>query len=415
MALILENNYLKLKSFMSEFHPHNTNDDLVYIYDAKNINPVSIDLIEAKKYTQAYFKNYSDEFYFYTYNDLSDFTSGYSTTTTSDYTSIGNVAFHINSNSPFEFVDEAQIIDMNFLLYNKYIYYSINNTKTGEIYHGIYDVKLDKIMFNTNEDIDTFIPYSENSMLAITRDKVYKICAIKSGENCIESCENSDVIRDSNGNICGSSCIGDKYLLIPDNICMNECDTSIYVSNNEKKCGLCKDLDSTKPYKLIGGTECLSSIPHAAELYNTKSLLLKCISGYKLDGNNCIPHCFPTCETCSEYSENEEEQKCLTCNESYYLENEKCIKKIPTTIPNSNNYSNNYTNYHTYDNSNNNSNNNTNYNSNNYINYYPHNNSINYSYNDTSPNTYNNTNYYSNNYSNHNYNDYPNHNSSNSM
>ena len=64
---------------------------------------------------------------------------------------------------------------MNFLLYNKYIYYTINNTKTGEIYHGLYDVKLGKIMFNTNEDISTFIPYSSNSMLAITKDNVHKI------------------------------------------------------------------------------------------------------------------------------------------------------------------------------------------------------------------------------------------------
>ena len=33
-------------------------------------------------------------------------------------------------------------------------------------------------MFNTNESISTFIPYSENSMLAITDENVYKICAL---------------------------------------------------------------------------------------------------------------------------------------------------------------------------------------------------------------------------------------------
>ena len=57
---------------------------------------------------------------------------------------------------------------MNFLLYNKYVYYAIYNTQTQKTYHGIYDVVLDKIMFNTDIEIDVFIPYSNNSMLAIT-------------------------------------------------------------------------------------------------------------------------------------------------------------------------------------------------------------------------------------------------------
>ena len=50
------------------------------------------------------------------------------------------------------------------------------------------------------------------------------------------------------------------------------------------------------------------------------------------DGKDCIPHCYTTCETCSDYSEDENDQKCLTCNNSYYLESEKCILKQPSTI-----------------------------------------------------------------------------------
>ena len=42
-------------------------------------------------------------------------------------------------------------------LYNKYVYYSIYNTKTQKTYHGIYDVVFDKIMFNTDIGIDVFI------------------------------------------------------------------------------------------------------------------------------------------------------------------------------------------------------------------------------------------------------------------
>ena len=121
-ALILEDGYLKLKSFMAEFHYHGDTDNLIYIFDSTSANPKSIDLIQTKRYTQAYFNNITNEFYFYTYNDISDFTSGYSTITTNDYGNIGNVQIHINNKSPFDFVDDAHILEMDFVLYNKYIY-----------------------------------------------------------------------------------------------------------------------------------------------------------------------------------------------------------------------------------------------------------------------------------------------------
>jgi len=151
-ALILDGSYLKLKSFAAEFHFHTSNDEKSYIGDA-SVDPKEKTLIETKTYTQAYFKNYSDEFYFMTYNNASDFTSGYSNVTTSDYKSIGGVQVHINKESPFEFIDDVEIKEMNFLLYNKYIYYAIYNPQTNITYHGIYDVVLNKIMFNTDIDI----------------------------------------------------------------------------------------------------------------------------------------------------------------------------------------------------------------------------------------------------------------------
>ncbi|MBO6243387.1 MAG: hypothetical protein J6O41_02310 [Clostridia bacterium] len=74
-TLILDSNFLKLKSFMAQFHTHDQTDNLVYVFDSTTANPLTINLIEAKQYSQAYFKNYSNEFYFYTYNNISDFTS----------------------------------------------------------------------------------------------------------------------------------------------------------------------------------------------------------------------------------------------------------------------------------------------------------------------------------------------------
>ena len=136
---------------------------------------------------------------------------------------------------------------------------------------------------------------------------------------------------------------------MPEGVCISTCDTTIFVLSGTN-CGLCRDIDSTKQYKLINSTVCLSESekPANSEVYNTNFFLLKCKSGYKMDsdGKTCIPHCYPTCVTCSDYSENEEDQKCLTCNNSYYLEDSKCKLKIPND--NTNYYTNNYTNNYTY-------------------------------------------------------------------
>ena len=72
----------------------------------------------------------------------------------------------------------------------RYVYYKINNKQTGENYYGLFDIKTNKIMFNTNVSLDTFLPYSSNSMLAIKGNEVYRICPIMSGDenNCLEDC-----------------------------------------------------------------------------------------------------------------------------------------------------------------------------------------------------------------------------------
>ena len=105
-------------------------------------------------------------------------------------------------------------------------------------------------------------------MLAITKDTAYQICAIKNDNNqCISECTSGLVIRDADGNKCATSRPNEKFLLVPDLICLTECDESIYfisnyllfqyISNNTKHCGLCKDMDSSKPYRLIGSNKCL--------------------------------------------------------------------------------------------------------------------------------------------------------------
>ena len=144
------------------------------------------------------------------------------------------------------------------------------------------------------------------------------------------------LILDVDGNYCLDSCQSGKYILLSERVCISKCDNSIYALKGSN-CGLCRDLENEKKYKIINSNVCLSQseIPINSEVYNSAFYLLKCKSGYQLsdDGKDCIPHCYITCQTCSDYSVDENDQKCLTCNNSYYLENEKCILKIPTTIP----------------------------------------------------------------------------------
>jgi len=279
-------------------------------------------IIATGAYTQAYFRNNSDAdkfFYYFTYNDISDFKTGYSTSsinTESDYSSINNIQITNNIAPHLEFFNDMKIEEMNFLLYNKFLYYKMIDQKDEKIYHGIFDIKLNKIIFNTNEEITTFIPFSDSAMLAITKTTAYKICAYNNNNDCAYTC--TSYLLDVNGNSCGTSCPNGEYLFSPSGVCINQCDSNIYVSTGTI-CQLCKDKDSSTPYKLINGTDCLSSIPDGAEYYNENLKLLKCKEGYHLENNQCLQDCYELCKTCSEKSTDEENQKCTGCISGFVL------------------------------------------------------------------------------------------------
>ena len=341
MALVKLDDYIKLIGTKIYFNANSQSFD----------SPK--DLIEAKKYSQGYFNAVyeNNDFYYFTYNDISDFCSGYSTSTvtTPNYDTINNVNVINNLISPFEFLDEVEIKQMDSMLYNQYVYYTILNKKTNVTYHGILDIKANKVIFNTDEELEVFIPYIEYrnynpysiSMLAINKESAYRVCVIKDGnsETCLESCSGK-IIYDTDGTKCVSSTDScetfNKMTMIPEEICISvsQCNSSIYTSNSTH-CGLCKDMNSTHQYKLINGTNCLSEIPTGSKLYNFNHSLLICENGYILDNDNdmCIPHCYDTCETCSDFSTNTNDQKCLSCKEGYYLKNDfNCELILPTTI-----------------------------------------------------------------------------------
>ena len=195
------------------------------------------------------------------------------------------------------------------------------------------------MIFNTNEDIDVFIPYSSNSMLAITKESVYKICFLKdNNDNCLDRCSSGNITLDVEGNKCSNGCDDDKYLIIPEGVCSSECNYNIYVSN-ERTCGLCRDLNSTNRYKLINGTQCLNKTINGSEVYNSELYLLACKSGYILKDNNCILNCYETCELCTNYSIDISNQNCITCKDGYSLDNSNCVisfQKFQNQILNNN-------------------------------------------------------------------------------
>ena len=292
-------------------------------------------LFQSLSYSNSYFNLYNYNFYFMTYNSISDFTSGYyngSEEITME--NIGKIKVSLNNGTPLEFIDNnISIKYLNFIRNTKYVFYELQNNKNNEIYHGIIDIQLNKVIFNTNETILEFKPYSNISMLAITENSAYKICALKNelGDDCIESCsDNENIILDSeNSNKCGNKC-KTKYILIPDQICLDSCNENIYTINGNQ-CGLCRDIRlDNKIYKLINTSGCLEQIPEAAEYYNEKLKLLKCKEGYNLIDGKCsrIPSslCHGLCESCYEFSLKDDDQKCISCKAGYLLQEGNCIK-----------------------------------------------------------------------------------------
>ena len=292
-------------------------------------------IFKSLKYSNSYFNLYNYNFYFMTYNSISDFTSGYYNESGEiTMENMGEVKISLNNGTPLEFIDNnISIKYLNFTRNTKYVFYELHNNKNNEIYHGIIDIQLNKVIFNTNETILEFKPYSNISMLAITENSAYKICALKNelGDDCIESCsDNDNIILDSeNSNKCGKKC-NTKYVLIPDQICLDSCNENIYTINGNQ-CGLCKDIEQeNKIYKLINNSGCLDHIPEGAEYYNEKLKLLTCKEGYNLTDGKCSPipssKCYQLCELCYEYSLKDDDQKCSLCKEGYLLQEGNCIK-----------------------------------------------------------------------------------------
>lgn len=277
-------------------------------------------------HSKAYFNDTTKNFYYITYND-NKLISGFSEKGTEiTYDNIYLIPITENE-IEFNFIDDITINSIDFIKNTKYVYYNLTTSK-NENYYGIIDIEINKIIYNTNQEISEFKTLTGNSILAISGSKAYVICTII-GENdeCLYECENGEILIDSQKpNSCNSEC--DTFTLIPENICVPTCDEEIYVSK-DSKCGLCKDIDDEgKKYKFINGTICLNEMPKNAKIANEKLFLLECEDGYKLEQNECkliIEECPENCESCETDSDSGN-LVCTKCGNKYFLEEGNCVE-----------------------------------------------------------------------------------------
>ena len=303
-------------------------DDIIFDVKKENYNYEIIKtkyLTELKSNYIATFEKGSYNFYWCNYNNIADFEIG----AYSDYQEITSENFDIinikkNINSPFEFFEKVTIEELKFIFGKSYAYYKLKYDK-GKYYYGILDTALNKIIFNTNEELLRFIPYEDNAMLAITKDSAYKICAYRYENDCVY-CGNQNIILDSsNYNFCGTSC-NTKYILMPNNICTNSCDESIFIIKNNYECGLCKDLDGENKYKFINQSECIKEKPDNSIYVNEELKIIDCDKNYKYEKGKCIAKCHVNCDKCSMYSNDNIDQKCISCKNGLFLQEGNCLK-----------------------------------------------------------------------------------------
>ena len=302
-------------------------------------------ILKAKDYTYAYFNENDDKFFLITY-DKSKYSIVYSLKEYIEHyennDDIKNVGEIPKEDLTLDFADKIEIVKMNFINKTPYIYYTVKNLETGKNNYGIMDFLSQKVLFNTDQEITKFEPLSNYEMLVFYPGGAYKICLFRNGDSCESSCPSgTTLVLDVNGNKCKSTSEPDTCALklVPDNICIDTCDTNIYkLSADGKSCGLCGYFDNTKPYRIIKTDECLESIPEGAQIYNEKYNLLECAKGYQLDSvkKKCVPHCYPSCLKCNDYSENSKNHDCIECKEGYYLNGTNCdliLTDAPTTFP----------------------------------------------------------------------------------
>ena len=273
----------------------------------------------------------NSKFYYISYDsDSINITSGY----TDNLYSISKTEYfkvYHNEKSPFEFFDNVNLKNIRFIPGTKYAYFNLCDEVQNKFYYGILDVELNQVIYNTDEELINFEVYSDSSMLAVTSTSAYQICAISSNNKCIDSCSDKIILDVKNKNKCGNSYDCSQYILIPNNICIYSCDLNLLYLDENNQCGLCKDFQINKPYKMLNFSGCLEEKIDNTYYVNEELLILSCNENYSYINGECkLTNCYETCEICSEKSTNSTNQKCLSCKNDFpILYETNCLKNCP--------------------------------------------------------------------------------------
>ena len=280
----VENNYYQLPGLII----YNDNNialaklnliiDFSISIDVESYNNLTTGLYISKIYSDFEENN---KFYFLTYNTNKIRSGFYIDDKSINLDNIENIKPNINSDLNLK---DAIIYSMHIIKGTRYAYYIIEGINSM-IFHGILDIITNKILFNTKETLNKFIPLSKYSMLAITKESAYEICAISAEGKCIEKCENDNIIINYEG---PNYCKCPNLYFIPGYKCIHTCDLKFYINNNLNQCGLCKDLGGNKIYKLINTTECLEEKPNNTIFYDEDLSLLICDNKSYFENGTCI-------------------------------------------------------------------------------------------------------------------------------
>ena len=170
-------------------------------------------------YSQGSFDN-DNNIYFFTYNSITDFKTGYSTESINieNFSNSYSLNFKINETTPFiNFDANTEIKEMSFIHGTKFVYYHISSNDKS--YFGLIDIKINQILYNIQKEILGIIPFSNDTIFAMTSNSIYKI---KNNEIGIRWYNEED----------------NKIKLMPDGIYIDKCDINIYIYNEQEKiCG----------------------------------------------------------------------------------------------------------------------------------------------------------------------------------
>ena len=250
---------------------------LIY-FEIKDINTIekkksyeldSMDIFNST-YLYAFFTNSNYSFYWMAYNETTNLLSGYIKyifNYENGTIGIGDKVSKINNIIPLNIFSQSPPT-LKTIRNTKYAYYEILVSKFKKIFQrGIIDLSLNKVVFNTNEDINDFIPFSPYSMLLITNKSAYEVCVIKENGKCIENCgydkNHNIILSPEKGNYCSAEkiCEKNKKILLPEKICIDECNEHYYILKNDC-CSICNDIEQNEIYTLIKNKTCVNSKPN---------------------------------------------------------------------------------------------------------------------------------------------------------